>query len=212
MSVAGNMDLQKCASASLLPHLQALTWLLTVPGASNTVLESRVPYGGGKSMSDILGREPQKFASTQTAVDMAKSAYKQAAHLSSFGAAILGVSCTCALATDRIKKGDHKVIARSLESHKPCYMSCSGMSLSLSLTGAHGSKDDLEVLELQSRVSIISFDEYPLQRNVSCHRFLSVIFTPLPCRCVLRRMMVLQHKPTACGSQKVHEIGCRRTP
>lgn len=60
-------------------------------------------------MSEILGREPSKFASTQTAVDMAKSAYKQSAHLSPFGAAILGVSCTCALATDRIKKGDHKV-------------------------------------------------------------------------------------------------------
>ena len=89
--------------------LQALTWLLVVPGASNTVLESRVPYGGGKSMSEILGREPEKFASIQTAVDMSRSAYRQAAHLSPFGTAILGVSCTCALATDRIKKGDHKV-------------------------------------------------------------------------------------------------------
>ena len=88
---------------------KALTWLLVVPGASNTVLESRVPYGGGKSMSEILGREPEKFASIQTAVDMARSAYRQAAHLSPFGTAILGVSCTCALATDRIKKGDHKV-------------------------------------------------------------------------------------------------------
>ena len=92
-----------------LCSLQALTWLLVVPGASNTVLESRVPYGGGKSMSEILGREPEKFASIQTAVDMARSAYRQAAHLSPFGMAILGVSCTCALATDRIKKGDHKV-------------------------------------------------------------------------------------------------------
>ena len=60
-------------------------------------------------MSEILGQEPLKFASTQTAVDMARSAYKQAAHLSAFGSPILGVSCTCALATDRIKKGDHKV-------------------------------------------------------------------------------------------------------
>ena len=37
------------------------------------------------------------------------AAYQQAAHLSAFGTKILGVSCTCALATDRIKKGDHKV-------------------------------------------------------------------------------------------------------
>ena len=90
--------------------VQALTWLLTVPGASNTVLETRVPYGGAKSMLEILGQEPQQFASTETAVDMANSAYKQAANLSAFGKPILGVSCTCALATDRVKKGDHKVL------------------------------------------------------------------------------------------------------
>ena len=54
-----------------------LTWLLTVPGASNTILEGRVPYGGGKSMAELLGREPQKFASVQTAVDLARAAYRQ---------------------------------------------------------------------------------------------------------------------------------------
>lgn len=89
-------------------YAQALSWLLTMPGASKTVLESRIPYGGGQSMAEVLGKEPVKFASTQTAVDMARSAYKQAAHLSPFGASILGVSCTCALAIGRLKKGDHK--------------------------------------------------------------------------------------------------------
>lgn len=69
-------------------------------------------------MSEILGQEPKKFASTQTAMDMARSAYRQAAHLSSFGTAILGVSCTCALVTDRIKKGDHKVFAVLLAESK----------------------------------------------------------------------------------------------
>ena len=86
-----------------------LTWLLSVPGASKTVLEARIPYGGGKSMAEILAREPQAYACTLTAVEMARAAYRQAAHLSEFGAPILGVSCTCALATDRVKKGDHKV-------------------------------------------------------------------------------------------------------
>ncbi|BDA48658.1 hypothetical protein COCOBI_12-3390 [Coccomyxa sp. Obi] len=88
---------------------QVLTWLLSVPGASKTVLEARIPYGGGKSMAEILGQEPQTYACTLTAVDMARAAYRQAAHLSEFGVPILGVSCTCALATDRVKKGDHKV-------------------------------------------------------------------------------------------------------
>ena len=59
-------------------------------------------------MAEILGKEPQTFANTLTAVEMARAAYRQAAHLSEFGVPILGVSCTCALATDRVKKGDHK--------------------------------------------------------------------------------------------------------
>jgi hypothetical protein len=87
---------------------QVLTWLLSVPGASKTVLEARIPYGGGKSMAEILAREPVTYACTLTAVEMARAAYRQAAHLSEFGVPILGVSCTCALATDRVKRGDHK--------------------------------------------------------------------------------------------------------
>lgn len=108
--------------------VQVLTWLLSVPGASKTVLEARIPYGGGKSMAEILAREPETYACTLTAVEMARAAYRQAAHLSEFGVPILGVSCTCALATDRVKKGDHKV--RSLwtsmlgiPSHSRCFAS-----------------------------------------------------------------------------------------
>ena len=89
-------------------NAQVITWLLSVPGASKTVLEARIPYGGGKSMAEILGKEPETYACTTTAVEMARAAYRQAAHLSEFGVPILGVSCTCALATDRVKKGDHK--------------------------------------------------------------------------------------------------------
>lgn len=86
---------------------------MSVPGASKTVLEARIPYGGGKSMAEILGKEPDTYACTTTAVEMARAAYRQAAHLSEFGVPILGVSCTCALATDRVKRGDHKVTAQT---------------------------------------------------------------------------------------------------
>ena len=61
-------------------------------------------------MAEILGKEPETYACTLTAVEMARAAYRQAAHLSEFGIPILGVSCTCALATDRVKRGDHKVL------------------------------------------------------------------------------------------------------
>ena len=39
---------------------------------------------------------------------MAKAAYRQAAALSSFGTPILGASATCALSTDRDRRGEHK--------------------------------------------------------------------------------------------------------
>ena len=69
-------------------------------------------------MAEILCKEPQTFANTLTAVEMAQAAYRQAAHLSEFGVPILGVSCTCALATDRVKKGDHKASSLSaLDGH-----------------------------------------------------------------------------------------------
>ena len=84
-------------------------------------------------MAEILGKEPETYASTLTAVEMARAAYRQAAHLSEFGVPILGVSCTCALATDRVKKGDHKVmptagpltllICTRQESHKSVWRS-----------------------------------------------------------------------------------------
>ena len=86
---------------------QALTWLLTVPGASRTVLESRVPYAQS-ALQDVLGQSTSSYASVGTAHSMAKAAYQQAAQLTQFGSSIVGVGCTCALMTDRVKKGDHK--------------------------------------------------------------------------------------------------------
>lgn len=88
--------------------LQAPAWLLAVPGASRTVLEVRVPYSTG-SLTEVLGHEPVQYASQETAMEMAKAAYRHAANLSPFGADIVGVGCTCALATDRFKKGEHRV-------------------------------------------------------------------------------------------------------
>ena len=88
-------------------HMQALTWLLTVPGASRTVLESRIPYAQS-ALQDVLQQGTSSYASVSTADSMAQAAYQQAARLSKFGSTIVGVGCTCALMTDRVKKGDHK--------------------------------------------------------------------------------------------------------
>lgn len=95
-------------SMKLATLLQALTWLLTVPGASRTVLESRVPYAQ-YAMEALLQQATVSYASVEAAQQLAKAAYSQAAQLSQLGTPIVGVGCTCALMTDRIKKGDHKV-------------------------------------------------------------------------------------------------------
>ena len=66
-----------------------------------------MPYAQS-SLQDALQAPTSSYASADTAVLMAKAAYKQAAHLSQIGTPIIGIGCTCALMTDRVKKGDHK--------------------------------------------------------------------------------------------------------
>ncbi|XP_031099237.1 uncharacterized protein LOC116003487 isoform X2 [Ipomoea triloba] len=86
---------------------QALGWLMSVPGASNTVLEAVVPYSR-MSMIQLLGKVPAQSASQQTAEDMALLAYNRALKLSKPGYPALGVGFTGALASLQPKRGDHR--------------------------------------------------------------------------------------------------------
>ena len=85
----------------------AISWLLGVAGASRTVLEILVPYASS-SLAEFVGEEPQQFVSEDTAVAMAKSAYRRALHLREGGAPIVGIACTATIATDRTKRGEHR--------------------------------------------------------------------------------------------------------
>jgi len=90
------------------PHLaQALGWLLSVPGASSTVLEVVVPYSRA-SMAQLLGKMPLQFTSKQTAEAMALAAYNRALKLSGPGLQVMGVGFTGSLASSRPKLGDHR--------------------------------------------------------------------------------------------------------
>lgn len=96
----------------------APSWLLSVPGASRTVLECRVPYSStaldevltsnGNGSPSAPPSPVQSAASGSTAEALAKAAYRQAATLSPFGTPIIGAAATCALATDRDRRGDHR--------------------------------------------------------------------------------------------------------
>ncbi|KAM5585084.1 hypothetical protein ABKV19_004469 [Rosa sericea] len=61
---------------------QAVAWLLSVPGAASTVLETVLPYSQ-MSIIQLLGKIPDKFCSQHTAEEMALLAYNRALKLSS---------------------------------------------------------------------------------------------------------------------------------
>nr|XP_043606784.1 uncharacterized protein LOC122578805 [Erigeron canadensis] len=86
---------------------QALGWLASVPGASNTLLEVIVPYSR-MSMVQLLGKVPLQFTSKETADDMALLAYNRALKLSKPGSPVVGVGFTGSLATTHPKLGDHR--------------------------------------------------------------------------------------------------------
>ncbi|XP_073004384.1 uncharacterized protein [Typha latifolia] len=86
---------------------QALGWLMSVPGASNTILEVVVPYSR-ISMAQLLGKIPTQFASQQIAEEMALVAYNRALKLSRPGMRVMGVGFTGSLASAHPKHGDHR--------------------------------------------------------------------------------------------------------
>ncbi|XP_020238867.1 uncharacterized protein LOC109817921 [Cajanus cajan] len=86
---------------------QVVGLLLSVPGASNTVLEVVVPYSK-MSLIQLLGKIPSQFCSQQTAEDMASLAYNRALKLSKPGSPVIGVGFTGSLASSRSKLGEHR--------------------------------------------------------------------------------------------------------
>jgi nicotinamide mononucleotide (NMN) deamidase PncC len=95
---------------------QALTWLLSVPGASRTVLEAQVPYSAS-SLVRFLGYEPERVVSRETAEAMARCAYHRSLLLAPGGADTVGIGCTATIATDRPKMGPHGCFVSSWMAH-----------------------------------------------------------------------------------------------
>lgn len=87
---------------------QAISRLLRVPGASRSVLEILVPYSE-RALTDFLGAEPHQVASVETAEAMSRQAYRRAVELAEADVPLVGIGCTAALATDRPKRGPHRV-------------------------------------------------------------------------------------------------------
>ena len=87
---------------------RAIAELLEVPGGSRTLLEAVVPYSA-PAMVAWLGNLPEEFCSSRTARAMAMTAFYRARQYEESGGAPAGVACTASLATDRPKRGPHRV-------------------------------------------------------------------------------------------------------
>jgi nicotinamide mononucleotide (NMN) deamidase PncC len=99
---------------------RAVAELLERPGGSRVLVEAIVPYSAA-ALVDFLATTPEQFCSARTARLMAMAAYQRALRLASAGpesadldalqkdSAIVGIACTASLASDRPKRGDHRV-------------------------------------------------------------------------------------------------------
>lgn len=86
---------------------RAIAWLLSVPGATRTVLDARIPYGW-QSLIDYLGWVPGQYVSVETVVGMSAAAYARAVRFRRSEGPLLGLGCTATIATDRLKRGAHR--------------------------------------------------------------------------------------------------------
>jgi nicotinamide mononucleotide (NMN) deamidase PncC len=87
----------------------AISALLQVPGASATVLEAIVPYSA-RALEDWLGGAVEQYCSEKTARAMAMRAFERAQELTDAAPQIIcGIGATASLATNRPKRGAHRI-------------------------------------------------------------------------------------------------------
>ena len=85
---------------------QALTWILTEPGASKTILEINVPYST-KSLDDYLGEPQNKVVSEKVAIKLANRSLLRAQQIAE-NQPVIGIGVTATIKTDRPKRGKHR--------------------------------------------------------------------------------------------------------
>jgi nicotinamide mononucleotide (NMN) deamidase PncC len=131
---------QRCVVAVTGGGAGAAAWLLSVPGASRSILEVIVPYDE-RSLAEFLGYHPASCCSVETARAMARRAYERAQWLAP-GQPVAGIACTASLRSDRPKHGDHRFhLAVQTRQHIYTY--------SLTLTKeARGREEEEAVLDL----------------------------------------------------------------
>ena len=88
----------------------AMAALLQTPGASRVVLEAAVPYCAA-ALTEWLAAPPEQSCSSPTARAMAMAAWQRARRLAPEAEPhkLVGIGCTASLASDRPKRGAHRI-------------------------------------------------------------------------------------------------------
>jgi len=120
----------------------AIGRLLEVSGASRTVLEAVVPYAAA-SLTAWLSGPADQSCSAPTARAMAMAAFRRACAYHDNPLQVAGIACTASLATDRPKRGEHRL-------HLALQTATLTSVRSLVLTKGHRSRAEEE--ELTSRL------------------------------------------------------------
>tara|TARA_Y100001936_G_scaffold229029_1_gene250763 strand:+ start:14733 stop:15263 length:531 start_codon:yes stop_codon:yes gene_type:complete len=86
--------------------MKIIDYLFQTPGSSKTILEILIPYSKN-SLSDFLSNNLDSHVSHIEAIDMAEKSYLRSRALSN-NSDIFGLSCTAAISTNRLRKGDDR--------------------------------------------------------------------------------------------------------
>ena len=94
--------------------VKVVDWLLSVPGASNRILEVVVPYST-PSLTKYLGKSIERSVSLETALILANKAYKEAKQKHPGKNHFVGIGVTASLDTNRFKRSQNKfyMVAKS---------------------------------------------------------------------------------------------------
>ena len=93
---------------------RAVAWLMAEAGASRTVLDAQIPYSSA-ALDEYVGAPAEQHVSAVEAAAMAEAAFWRGLKLDAqsnpggIGARpIVGLACTATIATDRLKRGEHR--------------------------------------------------------------------------------------------------------
>lgn len=88
----------------------AIAALFGVAGASRTIIDAQIPYSRS-ALDRYVGAKAEQHVSKDEATLMAIKAFQRAVHLTEADdrpERLIGLSCTAAIATDRLRRGENR--------------------------------------------------------------------------------------------------------